>query len=131
MSTNKDEELPNIVLVVQPNKFIKYANKGILADLTAYANMDSLPMSDFYQPLLSSASIDGTWLTVPFAPNPYVVYYNKAWFDQAHLTYPDANWTWEDFAETAYLLKNSRSSSEVNQYGGIYAFNLLQWSHYC
>ena len=56
-------------------------------------------LSDFYKPLLNSASRDGKWLTVPFAPTPIVVFYNKEWFDQANVAYPDPNWTWEDFSD--------------------------------
>jgi len=114
----ESQELPDII-VVSPNKLNKYAASNILAELSVYANNDNMPMSDFYMPLLEGASRNGEWITIPFSPTPLVIYYNKDWFDTANLPYPDPNWTWDDYAKTAQLLKASRASSDTVVFGGI------------
>jgi ABC-type glycerol-3-phosphate transport system substrate-binding protein len=124
LSSGLNEELPDIT-VVSPIKMDKYAENEILTDLSIYAETDNISMSDFYKPLLDSASRDGKWLTIPFAPNPFVVYYNKEWFGQANLAYPEPGWTWEDFSNMAQLLKSSRTLSGTEQFGGIFAINLF------
>jgi multiple sugar transport system substrate-binding protein len=44
--------------------------------------------------------IDGKSYAVPYRQDSWVVYYNKALFDQAGVEYPDGTWTWDDYAET-------------------------------
>lgn len=56
---------------------------------------------------------DGKHYGVPFLLDPNVLIYNKAMFDQAGLSYPTNEWTWEDFREAAKAL----TKEDKSQYG--------------
>jgi len=45
----------------------------------------------------SSYEIDGASYAVPYRQDSWVIYYNKALFDQAGVDYPDGTWTWDDY----------------------------------
>ncbi|GAA2674678.1 MULTISPECIES: ABC transporter substrate-binding protein [Actinoplanes] len=47
---------------------------------------------------LSSYQVDGKTFAVPYRGDSWVIYYNKALFDQAKVKYPDGSWTWDDYA---------------------------------
>ena len=49
----------------------------------------------------SSYEVDGTAYGVPYRQDSWVLFYNKALFDQAGVDYPDGSWTWEDYDAAA------------------------------
>ncbi|WP_243075499.1 ABC transporter substrate-binding protein [Microbacterium sp. SS28] len=49
----------------------------------------------------SSYEVDGTAYGVPYRQDSWVLFYNKALFDQAGIDYPDGSWTWEDYDAAA------------------------------
>ena len=81
------------------DQILYYADFGILADLTdLYDEVEP----GFYQNHYSEISIsnasgsDGKIYGVPKDKDNIVLLYNKEMFDQAGVTYPDENWTWDD-----------------------------------
>jgi multiple sugar transport system substrate-binding protein len=48
--------------------------------------------------------VDGKTYAVPYRNDGWVLYYNKALFDKAKVTYPDGSWTWDDYAAAAKKL---------------------------
>lgn len=56
---------------------------------------------------------DGKHYGVPFLLDPNVLIYNKAMFDEAGLSYPTNDWTWDDFREAAKAL----TKEDGSQYG--------------
>jgi multiple sugar transport system substrate-binding protein len=115
---------PDIIFV--PSNMIKqYDERKLLTDLGVYAMADNLPMDDFYQPLLERVTREGRWLSVPYLMDPNVVFYNKEWFDEAKIPYPDGEWTWEEFNKIALQLKESRQQTGANQYGAVLGFDIF------
>lgn len=55
----------------------------------------------------SSYEVDGTAYAVPYRNDSWVLFYNKALFDQAGVEYPDGSWTWDDYSEAAAALTDS------------------------
>ena len=49
--------------------------------------------------------------------NNIVMYYNKDMFDAAGVSYPEADWTWDDFLETAKALTLSDENGNTTQFG--------------
>lgn len=47
---------------------------------------------------LKEYQLDGKTYAVPYRRDSWVLYYNKALFDTAHVAYPDGSWTWDDYA---------------------------------
>lgn len=52
----------------------------------------------------SSYEVDGAQYAVPYRQDSWVLFYNKALFDEAGVDYPDGSWTWDDFDAAAKAL---------------------------
>jgi multiple sugar transport system substrate-binding protein len=52
----------------------------------------------------ASYEVDGTAYAVPYRNDSWVLFYNKALFDQAGVEYPDGSWTWDDYSDAAAAL---------------------------
>lgn len=50
---------------------------------------------------VDSYVIDGTAYATPYRQDSWVLYYNKALFDEAGVDYPDGSWTWDDYVAAA------------------------------
>ena len=119
------EENPDITVEVKGYDAAEY-NTLLTADLAAGAGPDIitqkevkfvptfveggqlLDVSDVELPDgisgASSYEIDGTAYAVPYRNDSWVLYYNKALFDEAGVEYPDGSWTWDDYSEAAAAL---------------------------
>src|SRR4051794_10096483 len=53
---------------------------------------------------LSSYQVGGKTWAVPYRQDSWVLFYNRALFDKAGVTYPDGSWTWDDYATAAKRL---------------------------
>lgn len=72
-------------------------------------------VDDFYPHILNAFTWQGQIWAVPADIDLWVLYYNKDLFDQAGVRYPQPEWTWNDFLETATLLTVDRGDHK--QYG--------------
>lgn len=73
--------------------FAAYANKGALAELTG------IDTSGYNSTALNAFQVDGKQYGVPGNFSNVVLIYNKDLFDQAGVSYPTADWTWDDAME--------------------------------
>lgn len=121
------EENPDITVEVKGYDAAEY-NTLLTADLAAGAGPDIitqkevkfvptfveggqlLDVSDVELPdgISGAASyeVDGTAYAVPYRNDSWVLYYNKALFDEAGVEYADGSWTWDDYAEAAAELNS-------------------------
>jgi multiple sugar transport system substrate-binding protein len=53
---------------------------------------------------IKNYAVDGKTYAVPYRNDGWVLYYNKALFDQAKIAYPDGSWTWDTYAATSKQL---------------------------
>ena len=75
-----------------------------IVDLTSRVQDPSFGWNDFYPGERAAATVDGHVLGVPALVDNLAVVYNKKLFDQAGLTYPTADWTWDEFRADATAL---------------------------
>ncbi|GAA5026413.1 ABC transporter substrate-binding protein [Actinopolymorpha pittospori] len=68
---------------------------------------------------------DGKQYAIPDRSGAMVLYYNKKLFDAAGVSYPSADWTWNDLLSAAQKL-TVRQSGEVTQWG----FATINWWPY-
>ena len=62
--------------------------------------------------------------------NNMIIHYNTTMFDAAGLNYPDPEWTWDDFLETAMALTSGEGGDRVFGYAIPYFnFGLTPWWH--
>ena len=73
--------------------FAAYANKGVLAELTG------IDTSGYNATALNAFSVNGKQYGVPGNFSNVVLIYNKDLFDQAGISYPTNDWTWDDAME--------------------------------
>jgi multiple sugar transport system substrate-binding protein len=77
--------------------FVSFAAKGVLRDLDSLAQADETFDSAILYPRAYGAfNYNGMQLGLPETFSTAVLFYNKDLFDQAGLSYPTADWTWDD-----------------------------------
>ena len=87
------------VFWMHTNEILKYANNGMLADLT---DLYSDVSANYYEEnfdlnvLENAKGSDGQVYGVPKDKDVICLVYNKEMFDIAGVSYPDENWTWDD-----------------------------------
>lgn len=109
---------PDVFIAFSAADLINLANKGALLDLTPYAESDKNFSQDEYFPVLIDAfTHKGRFYGLPSGFTPEVLYYNKDAFDEAGLEYPDDDWTWETFLETAQKLTKRDEKGKIIRFG--------------
>jgi len=92
---------PDLMFMGYP-EMVQYASEGTLLALDDYLAKDPEVNKDMFFPALIKAfTYKGKIYGVPKDWNTQVLYYNKKLFDEAGLSYPDENWTWDDVVEAA------------------------------
>ena len=94
----------------------KYAAEGVLENLDPYIEAAGYNLDDYWPGLLESAKYEGSVYGFPRDIEVNVLYYNKDLLDQAGVTYPDENWTWDDLLAAAEKLTVKDDSGNTTQY---------------
>jgi multiple sugar transport system substrate-binding protein len=84
--------------------------KGLLLDLLQLGQLSGSKKVDINQQILDLATVNGKLLVMPYAATPNVVRYIKGIFDEAHIPYPQGDWTWEQFRNISKKLKPTAGS---------------------
>src|SRR5262245_39208565 len=92
------------IFIVSPGDFLRYANGGVLTDLSPY--MDQAAVDDFYEGVIASRMIDGKVHALPMEVEPMAMYYSVAAFEEAGLTEADVPQSWDQLLEVAQQLTN-------------------------
>jgi len=88
------------------------AYDDILLNLTdRIEKSEKIDLSNYPEDIVSIYQNDnGEQLAVPKDIDTCAVWYNKTMFDEAGIPYPTADWTWDDFRETARRLTKDDGS---------------------
>ena len=119
---------PDVVIEVQmpdvfwmhTNEILKYADYGMIADLTDLYN-DEDP--DYYKNHFSEISLaniqgsDGRYYGIPKDKDTVCLVYNKEMFDAAKVDYPDDTWTWDDLTEVSQKVYDATGKYGYMAYG--------------
>ena len=84
---------------------------------------------DFEPTIWQSYQWDQGFWALPFAASPYVLTYDPAAFDNAHLAYPDDTWTLDDLTKAVTTLSYADANGKASRpgidiYGGQTQFAL-------
>jgi len=90
--------------------------KGQLEDLAPYVERDAIDLS-VYKGGNETYTFEDELVGMPFRSDFYVMYYNKAIFDEAGVPYPTNDTTWEEFEETAKLITSGDGANK--KYGSL------------
>lgn len=107
--------------------------KDALEPLDAYLEKEGADYKEnFYETLWNYNSIDDAIYGIPVGFTTHGVFYNKKMFDEAGISYPEGEWSWDDLKEMAKKLTDPSS----NMYGFAmpgkpdpYDFEMYLWSN--
>ena len=92
----------------------KFMSNDILLDLTdRIGGSEIIELSNYYQDIVGLYQYDGKTYAIPKDYDTIGLWYTKALFDEAGVSYPDESWTWETMAEAAEKL----TDKDKGQYG--------------
>lgn len=90
---------------------------GLTADLVPLAAETGFNLDDFDPNFLDLARFEGKVGFLPRAADVVVVYYNRRMFDDAGISYPTPEWTWDEFMEISEALTIKADDGSTLQYG--------------
>ena len=110
---------PADVVLINYRRYAAFAARGVLEPLGPYlAASDIIAVEDFYPVATQPFFWQGELTCIPQNLSSLVVYYNKQLFDAASLSYPDDDWSWAEFLETAQALTlDTDSDGVIDQFG--------------
>ncbi|MDR2535468.1 MAG: sugar ABC transporter substrate-binding protein [Treponema sp.] len=92
-----------------------HANRGQLADLSAYIQRDGIDLKGF-NGLAERFNLGGKMVALPVSTGYYILYYNKDIFDKAGVPYPSNDMTWSQYEQLCAQLTSGSGTDKV--YGG-------------
>lgn len=96
-----------------------------LLDLTPFVEQDNdVSLADYFPSVVRSCLLNEKIYLYPFHYSTDLLFYNKDLFDQEGVEPPNADWTWNDFLNTAKKLTQKRDNRIV-QYGTLQPRALL------
>jgi multiple sugar transport system substrate-binding protein len=102
------------VFWMHSNQAQRYGTNGMLMDLTGRIAKSSVAdMSNFPQELVNLYTFSGKHYAIPKDLDTIALWYNKKFFDEAGLAYPDETWTWDTLKNAARKLSDPMN----NRYG--------------
>jgi len=109
------DSLPDLFWLNGPN-FQLYASNGKIEPITGAVEAGDIDTADYPEALVDLYSLDDVQYGVPKDMDTIGVWVNEALFEQAGVPLPEADWTWDDFQETAATI--SEALSAEGAYGG-------------
>ncbi|HGM5574971.1 TPA: sugar ABC transporter substrate-binding protein [Serratia marcescens] len=96
---------PDIFWINMPY-FVQYAKNGIMEPLASYIKDSGLQLDDVVASSVKAYQYDGQQMAIPRDVDSIAVWYNKKLFDQAGVSYPTSDWSWDDLKNKATALKS-------------------------
>ncbi|MFZ1240354.1 MAG: extracellular solute-binding protein, partial [Anaerolineae bacterium] len=119
---------PPDIMLLNFRRFAAFTAPGGLQPLGPYlARSSVVHEADFYPQALEGFRLDNQLWCIPQNISSLVVYYNRDLFDAAGLSYPAADWTWDDFLAAAKILtRDNTGDGQPEQYGAGMAPSLIR-----
>ncbi|HVB75239.1 MAG TPA: ABC transporter substrate-binding protein [Ktedonobacteraceae bacterium] len=116
------------VFYLQPDMATEYIPAGKLLNLSPYMARDNVQSADYYSSLLNPFSCKGGQIYgLPKDWNSLAVFYNKQMFQAAGVSFPDANWTWNDMLTDAKKLTRPGNAA-TSVYGITLSPDASRWA---
>lgn len=114
---------------ISAQRAAQFSAQGAMLDITDRLEASDHPaaqMDDYYEASLQPFTHEGQQFGLPWLQQPIMMYVNKGLFDEAELSYPDENWTWEDFSAAMTALTKDGNGNNPGD-DGFNAGNTVQW----
>jgi multiple sugar transport system substrate-binding protein len=117
-------QTPPDMFAIDAPLYLDYQSKGTLLNLTSYIDKNKSMLDGLYPQTLQAYQTADGYFGLPRDFQTIVLFYNKDMFDKAGLSYPTADWTWEDLRAAAKKLTlDTNADGKTDQYG----FNFDMW----
>jgi len=102
-----------------PNTFpSRFGPKGVLEDLAPFIDSDKqYPASMYLEGALDTWKVEGKIYGLPVWALNIWLFYNKKLFDEAGVTYPTPQTTWDEYVAMIQKLTKRDASGAITQYG--------------
>lgn len=113
--------------------FLKFAANKQILDIQPFIDRDTdVNMNDYYPLLVELFKYNGHIYGMPRDFNTVALYYNKKLFDKFGVSYPTADWTWDDFRSAALkLTKDVDNDGRIDYYGCELSINMEScWANF-
>jgi multiple sugar transport system substrate-binding protein len=118
--------LPDVVRVWEP-MVLDFGRAGQVVDLQPMVDAESdFAPEDFIDAFWDFPLIDGKRYGIADGWNGHLCFYNEDLFDQAGVEYPDRDWTWDNYVDTARQISNPEA--QVWGSDGLF-IGWLHWSY--
>lgn len=97
---------PDVFWNALPDRFLELSRSGLIENLDERIKADGVDLSPIAPALLEAFTYDGSLYAIPKDFDTVGLWYNKALFDAAGVSYPDDSWTWETLRENAKKLSD-------------------------
>jgi multiple sugar transport system substrate-binding protein len=109
---------PPDVFAMDAPLFLDWQSRGALLNLKPYIDQTPGFLDQFYPQTLKAYELPDGYYGLPRDFQTIVLFYNKEMFDAAGVSYPTADWTYQDLADTAKkLTKDTNGDGKIEQYG--------------
>ncbi|MCU6709484.1 sugar ABC transporter substrate-binding protein [Paenibacillus sp. J5C_2022] len=98
------KNLPDIIQMDMQYLF-EYSTRGLLEDLTPYAEQKILNLDDVKEQYLSGGNVAGKLYAINIGTNAVALAIDSAMFQQAGVEIPQPGYTWDDYVTMATELK--------------------------
>lgn len=93
------------VLCLWEHDIVEFAKAGYLVPLDQYVGQSKIiKLDDFIPATQELMELQGGLYGLPWCYATHLLYYNKDLFDKAGISYPNEDWTWNDFVSAAQAL---------------------------
>ena len=111
------DNMPDILYPATHHAY-SLASSGVLLDLMPFIQESHLDLAAYDPEIMSLYQKDAVTYALPLDFAALAVYINKDMFDEAHIPYPTAGWTWDDFLKIAQTLtKDHDGDGHIDQFG--------------
>lgn len=99
------------IFIISPGDFLRYANGGVLADLTPY--LDQADIDDYFPDAIKSRTVDGKVYALPMEVEPLAMFYGVDAWEKAGLSEGDIPKTWDDLLAIGDTLRTTNRAGLV------------------
>lgn len=111
------DSAPDVIFVPVEN-VAALGTRGALLDLKPFIKRDSFPVNEYYPVLNEAFSYQGKQLAIPRNIAPIAcIYYNKKYFEEDGIGFPDAEWGWDDMLAAAKRLTKTGPRGNTTRFG--------------
>ncbi len=105
------------IYVIWENDIANFAKAKGIIPMDDYLKNSTVKTGDFIDAVSTlSAGLGGTY-GLPWCAATELLFYNKDMFDAAGISYPDNNWTYEDYKSAVEKLTQKADDGTTKQYG--------------